>query len=89
MKNTPIFLAGGPGTFASVGVLEGANSNIDYIPRAQVYLEGVGILIPPQVEFSIDYAIYNIATGAKVATPSASQFTLFGTQVLLNFNTTI
>lgn len=88
MKNTPIWIAGGPSTFASIGLREGSAGN-EYIPRAQVYLEGAGILIPPQVEFYINYAIYNCVTGAKISNPSQSQFTLFGTQVLLNFNTSI
>jgi len=88
LKNTPIWLAGGPNTFASIGLREGAAGN-EYIPRAQVFLEGAGILIPPQVEFYINYALYNTVTGAKIANPRYSQFTLFGTQVLLNFNTSI
>tara|TARA_R110000822_G_scaffold105300_1_gene232843 strand:- start:279 stop:872 length:594 start_codon:yes stop_codon:yes gene_type:complete len=88
LKNTPIWLAGGPNTFASVGLREGAAGN-EYIPRAQIFLEGAGILIPPQVEFYINYSLYNTTTGAKLSNPRFSQFTLFGTQVLLNFNTSL
>ena len=84
LKNTPIWFAGGPNTFASVSV---SDNNVQ--PRAQVFLEGVGILIPPQVEFYINYAFYNTVTGAKISNTAESQFTLFGTQVLLNFNTSI
>ena len=50
-------------------------------------LEGVGILIPPQVEFKI------VAKGLNTGTRAASSIRLgcylFGTGVLLNFNTSI
>ena len=50
-------------------------------------LEGVGILIPPQVEY------YVVAKGLVTATREASSVRLgcylFGTGALLNFNTTI
>jgi len=50
-------------------------------------LEGVGILIPPQVEY---YVIAKpFATGARTATSIRLGCYLFGTGALLNFNTTI
>jgi hypothetical protein len=96
MKDTPIFVAGQPGTFASVALqLAGfaPDTTLDFAPRHQIFMEGAGILIPPQVEWSINYRIFNMTTGA--ASPFSSQANirlgayLFGTRVLLNFNTTI
>jgi hypothetical protein len=92
MKDTPVFLGGGPTTFASMPKLD--DTGIEYtIPRHQIFLEGAGILIPPQVEWSIQYSIYNFTTGLKkqVNTPTDGTIAayLFGTRVLLNFNTTL
>jgi hypothetical protein len=50
-------------------------------------LEGVGILIPPQVEFYIRANTFNSI--ARVATSERVGCYLFGTAALLNFNTTI
>jgi hypothetical protein len=92
MKDTPVFLGGGPTTFASMPKLD--DTGIEYtIPRHQIFLEGAGILIPPQVEWSIQYSIYNFTTGLKKQVNPSTDGTiaayLFGTRVLLNFNTTL
>jgi hypothetical protein len=50
-------------------------------------LEGVGILIPPQVEYYVVAKPFNGAT--RVATSVRLACYLFGTGALLNFNTTI
>jgi len=50
-------------------------------------LEGVGILIPPQVEYYVVAKAFN--TNTRVATDSRIGCYLFGTGALLNFNTTI
>lgn len=50
-------------------------------------LEGVGILIPPQVEYFVIAKSYDTAT--RVATSIRLGCYLFGTGALLNFNTTI
>jgi hypothetical protein len=94
MKDTPVFAAGSPFTFANTGQ---TNSTIGediaqtYVPRHQVFMEGAGILIPPQVQWYVSYTIYNVVTGAIVAPgdDTAIGCYLFGTKVLLNFNTTI
>lgn len=54
---------------------------------AIITLEGVGILIPPQVEFKIE--VKPFATRTRVASSSRVGAYLFGTGVLLNFNTSI
>jgi hypothetical protein len=61
------------------------------LPRHQVFMEGAGILIPPQVQWYVDYRIFNVVTGATIAPADATTLGcyLFGTRVLLNFNTTI
>jgi hypothetical protein len=93
MKSTPVFASGSPYTFANVGVLslEGAENTEQFLPRHQVFLEGAGILIPPQVQWSVDYRIFNVVTGAPIAADdnTAIGCYLFGTRVLLNFNTSI
>jgi hypothetical protein len=88
MKSTPIFGAGSPYTFANTGV----NAIGIALPRHQVFLEGAGILIPPQVQWSLEYRIFNVVTGDVI--PFLDTFRnigcyLFGTRVLLNFNTSI
>jgi hypothetical protein len=94
MKDTPVFASGSPYVFANV-----ANSNrgtveapiTAFLPRHQVYMEGAGVLIPPQVQWSLNYTIFNGVTGA-IITPTddvALGCYLFGTKVLLNFNTSI
>ena len=50
-------------------------------------LEGVGILIPPQIEYSVVAKAYNHQT--RVAVSIRLGCYLFGTGALLNFNTTI
>jgi len=94
MKDTPVFVAGQPSTFATTALqLAGfaPDTTLDFAPRHQIFMEGAGILIPPQVEWSINYKAYNMTTGAIV--PLSGTFKvgayLFGTRVLLNFNTTI
>jgi hypothetical protein len=94
MKDTPVFAAGSPYTFANVGTrneLFGEDSASVYEPRHQVFMEGAGILIPPQVQWYVDYRIFNVVTGATIAPADATTLGcyLFGTRVLLNFNTTI
>jgi hypothetical protein len=66
---------------------EQAFYNDGTVPSAVIDLEGVGILIPPQVEY---YVVAKPFDG--VARTSSSQRLgcyLFGTGALLNFNTTI
>jgi len=60
-------------------------------PSSVIDLEGVGILIPPQVQWYVQYTVFDVITGAVIA-PTANTAigcSLFGTRVLLNFNTTI
>ena len=94
MKSTPVFAAGSPYTFANVAstlapVAEAQEPSLN--PRHQVFMEGAGILIPPQVQWYIDYRVFNVVTGAVVdlANFGVLGCSLFGTRVLLNFNTSI
>ena len=94
MKDTPVFAAGSPYTFANVAnqrVASGEETPTVYIPRHQVFMEGAGILIPPQVQWYVDYRIFDVVTGATIAATASTTIGcyLFGTRVLLNFNTTI
>jgi hypothetical protein len=94
MKDTPVFAAGSPYTFANVAnltVTEGESDYQAYIPRHQVFMEGAGILIPPQVQWYVEYRIFNVVTGAPITATdnTAIGCYLFGTKVLLNFNTSI
>jgi hypothetical protein len=94
MKDTPVFGAGMPYTFANTANavdLVGEERASAYLPRHQVFMEGAGILIPPQVQWYIDYRIFNLVTGATIAPTDTTALGcyLFGTRVLLNFNTTI
>jgi hypothetical protein len=94
MKDTPVFAAGSPFTFANVGQYRetvGEDTPTLFVPRHQVFMEGAGILIPPQVQWYVQYNIYNVVTGAIIAPTDATAlgFYLFGTKVLLNFNTSI
>jgi len=50
-------------------------------------LEGVGILIPPQVEFKLQ--VKGVATDTRTVQSVRCGAYLFGTGVLLNFNTSI
>ena len=94
MKDTPVFASGSPYTFANTavtnsGAIEAQVSQ--YRPRHQVFMEGAGILIPPQVQWYVDYRVFNVVTGATITPVDATTIGchLFGTRVLLNFNTTI
>jgi hypothetical protein len=94
MKDTPVFAAGTPYTFANVGQITGTvgpdNFQV-YVPRHQVFMEGAGILIPPQVQWYVEYRIFDLVTGAPIAATDGTAIGcyLFGTKVLLNFNTSI
>jgi hypothetical protein len=57
------------------------------VGRAFMDLEGVGILIPPQVKYSVSAQFFDQA-GAPVAVADVA-CALYGTAVLLNFNTSI
>ena len=94
MKDTPVFGSGMPYTFANtaqstVAVLE--ETGAGFLPRHQVYMEGAGVLIPPQVQWYVQYTIFNVVTGAVITPVSNAALGcyLFGTKVLLNFNTSI
>ena len=94
MKDTPVFGAGSPYCFANAGnvnVTIGEGTVQSYAPRHQVFMEGAGILIPPQVQWYVQYTIYNVITGAIIAPTDGTALGcyLFGTKVLLNFNTSI
>lgn len=93
-KDTPVFAAGSPFTFANTGqlVVASGEDKVNVItPRHQVFMEGAGILIPPQVQWYVSYTIYNVVTGAIIAPTDATALGcyLFGTKVNLNFNTSI
>ena len=94
MKETPVFAAGSPFTFANAGqtnVTVGEGTGQAVRPRHQVFMEGAGILIPPQVQWYVSYTIYNVVTGAIIAPSDETTLGcyLFGTKVNLNFNTSI
>ena len=94
MKDTPVFASGSPYTFANVAVINdtiGEASASVVVPRHQVYMEGAGVLIPPQVQWYVEYRIFNVVTGATIAPTDGTAIGcyLFGTRVLLNFNTSI
>lgn len=90
MKNTPVFTAGGPGCFSSSAIQkisQGPDVPIVQRNRHQIFMEGAGILIPPQVEYQVKAKIYDVTTGAIVDELLGCY--LYGTRVLLNFNTSI
>ena len=94
MKDTPVFGAGSPYTFANTANyhrLVGEEDGTGFFPRHQVFMEGAGVLIPPQVQWYVDYRVFNVVTGATIAPAEETAIGcyLFGTRVLLNFNTTI
>jgi len=66
---------------------EQAFYNDGAVPSSVIDLEGVGILIPPQVEYYVIAKAYG--TGTRVAATTRLGIYLFGTGALLNFNTTI
>ena len=90
MKNTPVFTVGGPGCFSSSAIQkisQGPDTPIVQLNRHQIFMEGAGILIPPQVEYQVKAKIYDLNTGAIVNDRLGCY--LYGTRVLLNFNTSI
>jgi hypothetical protein len=92
--DTPIFAAGSPYCFANsglAGLLQGEAPAEAFIPRHQIFMEGAGILIPPQVQWTVNYTIFNIVTGDIISPTAETQIGcyLYGTKVLLNFNTSI
>ena len=90
MKETPVFVSGSPACFASSALTSqsaGPDTFLYQNARHQVYMEGAGILIPPQVDFSVNAKIYDVITGELVSDSLGCY--LHGTRVLLNFNTTI
>jgi len=94
MKDTPVFAAGSPYTFANTANITGLIGEDVlpfFAPRHQVFMEGAGVLIPPQVQWYVDYRIFNVVTGAPIAATDETAIGcyLFGTRVLLNFNTSI
>lgn len=96
MKDTPIWAAGQPLTFASSGQYFEFVANPTFAeptlePRTQIFMEGAGIVIPPQVDFQINYKVYNAVTGDVVPNAPLNYIGayLFGTKVNLNFNTTL
>ena len=72
-------------------VVEGAGQQAFYndgaVASSVITLEGVGILIPPQVEFYVRASTFNTRT--RIAATDRLGCYLFGTAALLNFNTTI
>jgi hypothetical protein len=94
VKDTPVFASGAPYTFANTSTYSavlGEDLLNFYAPRHQVFMEGAGVLIPPQVQWYVDYRIFNVVTGATIAATDGTAIGcyLFGTRVLLNFNTSI
>lgn len=72
-------------------VVEAAGQQAFYndgaVASSVLTLEGVGILIPPQVEFYVRASAFS--TDTRVASSERLGCYLFGTAALLNFNTTI
>ena len=66
---------------------EQAFYNDGTVASAVIDLEGVGILIPPQVEYYVVAKLFNTST--RIANGDRLGCYLFGTGALLNFNTTI
>jgi len=66
---------------------EQAFYNDGAVASAVIDLEGVGILIPPQVEYYVVAKAFDAA--ARTANSARLGCYLFGTGALLNFNTTI
>jgi hypothetical protein len=94
MKSTPVFAAGTPYTFANTAMtkkVSGENTVDALVPRHQIFMEGAGVLIPPQVQWYVDYRVFNVVNGATIVPTDSTAIGcyLFGTRVLLNFNTTI
>lgn len=90
IKDMPIWQIGSPACFSSGGYSLNTSTTpnrLENKPRHQVYMEGVGILIPPQVEFSVNARVYDFTTNQPSNLPIGCY--LFGTKVNLNFNTTL
>ena len=90
IKQTPVYAAGSPACFASSSLNNqsaGPDTFMYQQARHQIYLEGAGILIPPQVEYSINAQLFDVITGLPVS--DSLGVYLYGTRVLLNFNTSI
>jgi len=66
---------------------EQAFYNDGTIASSVIDLEGVGILIPPQVEYYVVAKVFN--TSLRITESNLLGCYLFGTGALLNFNTTI
>ena len=66
---------------------EQAFYNDGAVASSVIDLEGVGILIPPQIEYYVVAKSFNAST--RVASSIRLGCYLFGTGALLNFNTTI
>ena len=66
---------------------EQAFYNDGTVGSSVIDLEGIGILIPPQVEYYVVAKAFDTAT--RVAATARLGCYLFGTGALLNFNTTI
>jgi hypothetical protein len=66
---------------------EQAFYNDGTVSSSVIDLEGVGILIPPQIEYYVVAKVFNGTS--RVAGASRLGCYLFGTGALLNFNTTI
>lgn len=62
-----------------------------YYEQTEVYLEGAGIVIPPQVEFYVNAYLFNWNTGLPLTAESGYGIacSLYGTRALLNLNTTL
>jgi hypothetical protein len=96
MKDTPVFAAGSPYTFANTATTNETDPSGEFQvnvfrPRHQTFMEGAGVLIPPQIQWYVEYRVFNMVTGATI-TPTINTAIgcyLFGTRVLLNFNTSI
>ena len=74
---------GGQAAFYSTG-----QATAPFNLSSVVTLEGAGILIPPQVEWYVRAYSFNNSTREPIADSGLGCY-LFGTGVLLNFNTTI
>ena len=61
MKDTPVFAAGSPYTFANTAnITQNVGEQVlpTLIPRHQTFMEGAGILIPPQVQWYVDFSVF-------------------------------
>lgn len=74
-----LFTRGGDGAFVAQGGT--------FVGRSFMDMESVGILIPPQVKYHVSAQFFDY-TGAPVEVTDLC-CVLYGTQVLLNFNTSL